>query len=134
MKVALEAVGEIDFIATAPVVDVAPIERTIQGRNPLLEGVPAIIASKVHSRGSHLKVRDIFDIAAACEAGHYAGFLECLAKMPAESAVALKRLGQLPSVRLVELMSKEDVRPGFEHLLAEAPSITRTALTFQPGP
>ena len=134
LKVAFETVGEIDFIAAAPVVDVAPIERTIQGRNLLLEAVPAIIASKVHYRGSHLKVRDIFDIAAACEAGHYAGIRECLAKMPAESAVALQRLGQLPSGRLVELMPREDVRPGFEHLLEEAPSITRNVLTLQPAP
>lgn len=66
LKVAFEGVGEIDFIAAAPVTDVCPVERTIQGRKLLLDAVPAIIASKVHYRGSHLKLRDTFDIAASC--------------------------------------------------------------------
>ncbi len=95
--------------------------------------MPAIIASKAHYRGSHLKVRDICDIAATCEAGHHAAIRECLARIPAESAVALERLDQLPSGRLVELMPRKSVRPGFRHLLEEAPSIVRKVLKLQPG-
>ncbi len=124
--------GQIDFIAAPTVTDHEPLKRTIQGRRLLLEAVPGIIASKVHYRGSHLKVRDIFDIAAACEAGHRATIRETLAAMPEATAVALQRLRQLPAGRLADLMPREDVRPGFEYLLEEAPAIAREVLTLQP--
>lgn len=133
LKVAFEGVGEIDFIAAAPVTDVCPVERTIQGRKLLLDAVPAIIASKVHYRGSHLKVRDIFDIAASCEAGYLAEVREALAAMPASVATALDRLDKLPLGRLAELMPRADVRPGFEHLLKTAPTIAQQVLTLEPG-
>ena len=132
LKVAFEGVGEIDFIAAAPVADVDPIEQTIQGRKLLLDTVPAIIASKVHYRGSNLKVRDIFDIAAACEAGYRAEVREILATMPVRSAIALERIGNLPPGRLAELMPKADVQPGFEYLLKTAPAIAQQVLTFEP--
>ena len=96
--------GQIDFIAAPPVTDHEPLKRTIQGRELLLEAVPGIIASKIHYRGSHLKVRDIFDIAAGCEAGHHEAIRETLAAMPGEAAVALQRLRQHPAGRLAELM------------------------------
>ena len=134
LKVAFKGGGEIDFIAAPSVTDHEPLKRTIEGRELLLEAVPEIIASKVHYRCSHLKTRDIFDIAAACEAGHREAIGEALAAMPKQSAVALKRIVELPAGRLAELMPREDVRPGFEHLLEKAPAIAREVLTFQPRP
>lgn len=110
------------------------MKRTMQGRELLLEAVPGIIASKVYYRGSQLNVRDIFDIAAGCEAGHRAAIRETLAAMPERAAVALQRLEQLPAGRLAELMPREDVRPGFEYLLEEAPAIAADVLTIQPVP
>lgn len=114
-----------------PVTDHEPLKRTFQGRGLLLETVPGIIASKVHYRGSRLKVRDIFDIAACCEAGHRATIRDTIAAMPEKAAVALQRLEQLPDGRLAELMPREDVRPGFEYLLEEAPGIARNVLSLQ---
>jgi hypothetical protein len=40
---------------------------TIEGETTLLETIPEIIAKKIYYRGSSIKPRDIFDIAAASE-------------------------------------------------------------------
>ena len=134
LKVAFEGEGEIDFIAAPPVTDHEPLKRTIEGRQLLLEAVPAIIASKVHYRCSHLKARDIFDIAAACEAGHREAIGKALAAMPKQSAVAFKRIGELPAGRLAELMHRNEIHRGFERLLEVAPEIAREVLAFQSRP
>ena len=134
LKVSFKGEGEVDFIAAPPVSDHEPLKRTIMGRELLLESVPAIIASKVHYRCTHLKMRDIFDIAAACEAGHRKAIREALATMPEQSAVALKRVGEFPAGRLAELLPRKYIHHGFKHLLEDAPAITREVLTFQPRP
>ena len=43
------------------------IQATIEGETILLETIPEIIAKKIHHRGSSIRPRDIFDIAAAGE-------------------------------------------------------------------
>ena len=98
----------------------------------LLDAVPEIIASKVRYRGSLLTARDIFDIAAACEAGHRNAIREALAAMLEAAATARARIGRLPDVHLTSLLDRADIRPGFEHLLDEAPATARDVLTFVP--
>ena len=134
VKVSFEGEGEVDFIAAPPVTDHEPLKGTFMGRELLLDSVPAIIASKVHYRSSLLKARDIFDIAAACEAGHRKAIREALATMPEQSAVALKRIGMLHTGQLSELMPRNEIHHGFEHLLEDAPAIAREVLTFHPQP
>lgn len=43
------------------------IQATIEGETTLIETIPEIIAKKIYYRGSSIKPRDIFDIAAASE-------------------------------------------------------------------
>jgi len=65
LKLAFEAVGEIDFIVAGHKTANPTIEREIEGMNVLLETIPEIIAKKIIFRGASIKPRDIFDIAAA---------------------------------------------------------------------
>ena len=123
LKVVVEDEGEIDFIAAPPVMCDPNTVRTLLGRQVRVNTVPEIIASKVVYRGDHLLARDIFDIAAACESGHREAILNALANVPEHAAAAHSRVGMLPQGRLAELVLPQDVRPGFEHLLADAPAI-----------
>ncbi|WFU54845.1 nucleotidyl transferase AbiEii/AbiGii toxin family protein [Bradyrhizobium pachyrhizi] len=65
LKLAFEAIGEIDFVVAGPKTTNPTIEREIEGVNVLLETIPEIIAKKIVYRGKSIKPRDIFDIAAA---------------------------------------------------------------------
>ncbi|MDE0303259.1 MAG: nucleotidyl transferase AbiEii/AbiGii toxin family protein [Albidovulum sp.] len=128
LKIAIEGEGEIDFIAAPPATGDRPVERTLLGRSVPVNTVPEIIASKVVYRGDHLLARDIFDIAAACESGHREAVRHVLADIPEHAAAAHARVGMLPKGRLADLVLPQDIRPGFEHLLAEAPAIALEVL------
>lgn len=65
IKLAFTGVGEIDFIVAHALTDQATTKRTIEDEDVDLETVAEIIAKKIHYRGSSIKPRDIFDIAAA---------------------------------------------------------------------
>ena len=130
MKVDIGEGGQIDFIAAPPVTDHEPLERTIHGRDLLLDAVPAIIASKVCHRCHRLMARDIFDIAAACEAGYLTAVLDALGAMPDKVAGALDGLDRLRPGQLAAVLSRQDIRPGFGHLLNDTPAIARKVLAL----
>jgi hypothetical protein len=67
LKLAFENVGEIDFIVGGSLTSTPTIPMTIEGEAVQLETIPEIIAKKICHRGSSIKPRDIFDIAAAGE-------------------------------------------------------------------
>jgi hypothetical protein len=67
LKLAFKDIGEIDFIVSQPKTADPAIEREIEGEKTLLETIPEIIAKKIVYRGSTIRPRDIFDIAAAGE-------------------------------------------------------------------
>ena len=97
LKIAFDSIGEIDFIVTGQITDAPTIDRDIEGRTVALETVPEIIAKKVRYRGSRVQPRDIFDIAAAVEAGHSDDILAALAIIPdyaAETAARIEFLSE----------------------------------------
>jgi Nucleotidyl transferase AbiEii toxin, Type IV TA system len=67
LKLAFGSIGEIDFIVGRALTSSPTLRSTIEGEATLLETVPEIIAKKIHYRGSSIKPRDIFDIAAAAQ-------------------------------------------------------------------
>ena len=67
LKLAFDKLGEIDFIVASAMSQSSPIPMTVEGENVLLDSVPEIIVKKICHRGSSIKPRDIFDIAAAGE-------------------------------------------------------------------
>jgi Nucleotidyl transferase AbiEii toxin, Type IV TA system len=67
LKLAFGSIGEIDFIVGRALTSSPTLQSNIEGEATLLETVPEIIAKKIHYRGSSIKPRDIFDIAAAAQ-------------------------------------------------------------------
>jgi len=68
LKFAFDELGEIDFIVASALTETSAIQAPIEGESFLLETISEIIVKKVYHRGSAIKPRDIFDIAAAAEA------------------------------------------------------------------
>jgi hypothetical protein len=66
-KLAFKDIGEIDFIVGRAMTASPTTQAIIEGETTLLETIPEIIAKKIYYRGSSIKPRDIFDIAAAGE-------------------------------------------------------------------
>jgi hypothetical protein len=67
LKIAFGDVGEIDFIVGAGLTKEPAGQMQIEGRAVAVETVAEIITKKVFYRGSSIKARDIFDIAAAAK-------------------------------------------------------------------
>jgi hypothetical protein len=65
LKLAFANLGEIDFIVAGALTPVAETRTTVEGEAVSLETVPEIITKKIYYRGSGMKPRDIFDIAAS---------------------------------------------------------------------
>lgn len=70
------------------------IETTIEGEMALLEAIPEIIVKKIYHRGSSIKPRDIFDIAAASDQ-HAASIIDALQSYRDEVRTTLKTLDKL---------------------------------------
>ncbi len=66
-KITFKDIGEIDFIVGHAMTTSPTTPATIEGETILLETIPEIIAKKIYYRGSSIKPRDVFDIAAAAE-------------------------------------------------------------------
>lgn len=94
LKLVFENVGEIDFIVGQPRTANATTRREIEGEDVLLETIPEIITKKIVYRGTNIRPRDIFDIAAASE--DYADTIIAeLRSYWQATATALARLEQL---------------------------------------
>ena len=95
LKVAFEGVGEIDFIVAGHITDAFASSTVVLGRSVQLENLAEIIAKKIRFRGSHIQPRDVFDIAAVCEAGYGQEVRDALAQIPEYKDVAAKQLASL---------------------------------------
>ncbi|WP_051390110.1 nucleotidyl transferase AbiEii/AbiGii toxin family protein [Bradyrhizobium sp. Ec3.3] len=67
IKLAFDEIGEIDFIVGQALTTPAVTRLTVENEKVDLETVAEIITKKIHYRGSSIKPRDIFDIAAAAK-------------------------------------------------------------------
>jgi hypothetical protein len=93
-KFAFKDVGEIDFIVGRAMTPSPTAPTTIEGEATLLETIPEIIAKKIYYRGSSLRPRDIFDIAAAGEQ-HTDSVIDALRSYRTEVRTALKVIERL---------------------------------------
>jgi hypothetical protein len=94
LKLAFDEIGQIDFIVGPSMTPSPTTRRTIEGETVDLENVPEIITKKVYHRGTNIRPRDIFDIAAAAEA-HADSVVEALRSRPIEVAKTLLALDRL---------------------------------------
>lgn len=129
IKVAFDGIGEIDFIVTAHMTDSPSQTRELQGRDVELETIPEIIAKKVRFRGSYIQPRDIFDIAAACEAGFREEIITTLAEIPEYVEGTLANLAKLSVDYVNSSNAQLMLRPDSNHLVDKAYDITTEILT-----
>jgi hypothetical protein len=94
LKLAFEGIGEIDFIVANAMTASPTKQDTIEGETVLLDAIPEIITKKIHYRGSRIKPRDIFDIAAAGEQ-HAAAIVKELKPRRDQVALALATIERL---------------------------------------
>lgn len=128
LKISFEGIGEIDFIVTGHITDSYAQQIKLFDRTIELETVTEIIAKKVRFRGSSIQPRDIFDIAAACEAGYEAHIIEALVDIDDYRQVAAARLEKLNEEYVTSLIVQLMLKPKFEDTPRNAIIITRRLL------
>lgn len=128
LRVSFDAIGEIDFIVTGHVTDDCARTREILGQEVHLETVPEIIAKKIRFRGSDIQPRDVFDIAAAVEAGYRREVKAVLAALPDDVANTSERLAKLSPDYVERVISQLMIRPDFENLVPRAYSVAQELL------
>lgn len=94
LKLAFKDIGQIDFIVGPSLTSSPTSRRTIEGEIVDLETIPEIITKKIFYRGSSIRPRDIFDIAAAAET-NADPVIEALRSRPNEVANTLLALDRL---------------------------------------
>jgi len=93
-KLAFKDIGEIDFIVGHAMTSSPTMQTIIEGETTLLETIPEIITKKIYHRGSSIKPRDIFDIAAAGEQ-HADSVIDALQSYRNEVKMTLQTLDKL---------------------------------------
>ena len=94
LKLAFKDVGQIDFIVGFSLTTSPTTRHTIENETVELENIPEIITKKVYHRGSNIRPRDIFDIAAAADT-HADAIVEALRSHRNEVAKTLLALNKL---------------------------------------
>lgn len=128
LKVAFEDIGEIDFIVAGHMTDPFAEPTELLGRTVELETITEIIAKKVRFRGSSIQPRDVFDIAAASEAGYETQIAEVLEDIAVYRDAAATRLDQLKEGYVTSLIAQLMLKPGFEETAKNAIVTTRRLL------
>ena len=113
LKWGFQNLGEIDFIVASSLTSQPATRRTVDGEAIMLETIPEIIAKKIYHRGSSIRPRDIFDIAAAGEA-HEASIIRELQPYRGEVSKALAAMDRLNPEFVSRAISQLAIKPQYE--------------------
>lgn len=127
LKFVFEHLGEIDFIVAGPLTSNPAAKRVLEGVELLLDSVPEIIAKKIHYRGSSIKPRDIFDIAAAGEA-HADAIVRGLKDYRDEVLATLSVIEDLNPDFVAEAIQQLVIKPPYDALAQTARERAREIL------
>jgi hypothetical protein len=128
LKFSFQDIGEIDFIVSQSKTAEPTLQREIEGEQVLLETVAEIITKKIVHRGSSIRPRDIFDIAAASE--QYCDvIIAALGSYRDEVARTLETLDRLNPEFIDRAISQLAIREGFADVAKTAIERTRQILT-----
>ena len=106
----------------------APATRTtVEGETTLLETIPEIITTKIYHRGSSIKPRDIFDIAAAGEQ-HTDSVVAALRSYPGEVARTLATIDKLNPEFLNNAISQLAIKDKYHAVATTALERTKAIL------
>lgn len=128
LKIAFENIGEIDFIVAGHIVDQNVESTELLGRTIDLETIPEIIGKKVRFRGSSIEPRDVFDIAAASEAGYDDQIAAALEEIAEYRDIASDRLDRLKVEYVDSVIGQLMLKPEFAATAKNAVEITRRLL------
>lgn len=119
LKLVFENVGEIDFIVAGALTSTPSAEATVEGEPLLLETVPEIIVKKIYHRGSSIKPRDIFDIAASAES-HAATIESELERYKDNVAATISALERLNPDFVRQSILQLAIKSGYETIAKSA--------------
>lgn len=119
LKIAYAGQGEIDFIIGQSLSPVPYNLVEVEGVRTRLETIQEIITKKVVYRGKSIKVRDIFDIAAAAR-DHEKPVIEALAAYPEAVQNAIKATEKLSTDFVAAYIRDLDIRPEFKEVSSTA--------------
>jgi hypothetical protein len=124
--------GEIDFIVASALTSSPSTPTTVEGETVRLETIPEIITKKIFYRGTLIRPRDIFDIAAAGQ-GHEASVVAALRDYPDEVAQALTAIRKLNPSFVKDAMAELAIRDEFKTTAKTAVERAKEILsTIQP--
>jgi hypothetical protein len=127
LKLAFEGIGEIDFIVAQSMTDTPTTTQLIEGETVDLETVFEIIAKKIHYRGTTIKPRDIFDIAAAAKHDRD-GLVGALRSHKDDVARTLAALDRLKPDFVNATIAELTIKDAFKLLAATAVEDTKSLL------
>jgi hypothetical protein len=127
LKLAFEGLGEIDFIVSQSTTPMPFVRRTVEGEEVDVETLAEIITKKVHFRGSHIKPRDIFDIAAAARSER-AAIVESLREYRNDVAATLTAIDRLNPDFVAATIAALAIDDAFRPLATTALKETRELL------
>lgn len=119
LKFAFANHGEIDFIVAGALTPTPATPLTIDNENVLVETVAEIIAKKIYHRGSAIKPRDVFDVAASGE--KYAdSIISGLRAYQERASLALATIERLNPDFLARSISQLAINPAYESIARSA--------------
>jgi hypothetical protein len=129
LKLAFDRIGEIDFIVSPTLTGTPATRLTVDGEDVQVETIAEIIAKKIFYRGTHIKPRDIFDIAAAARSDR-ATVVEALRPYKARVDATLTAIDRLNpdfvQATIEALAITDSHRPVVATALADAREILRS--------
>ena len=143
VKLVFTGVGQIDFVIANHFLADYARPAIVRGREILMETVPEIIAKKMFHRGEALFPRDVFGMAAACQAGMKREIVDALMLMPVKFdgfAKKLSRILQDPG-EYEQYLNNINIMPEYETIRKDVLAIvqelvddTRAKLENPPAP
>jgi hypothetical protein len=128
LKLTFGGIGEIDFIVGHALTETPTTKRVVEGEVVALETIAEIIAKKIHYRGSRIRPRDIFDVAAGGMHGRQAiiDSLKPYKNDVARTLVAIEHLNpDFVGAAIAELAIKPSHRPLVATALDDAKEILK---------
>jgi hypothetical protein len=119
LKLAFDKIGQIDFIVGHAMTSSSTTQATIEGETVLLETIPEIITKKIYHRGSSIKPRDIFDIAAAGEQ-HADSLIQELRSYRDEVTRALTAIDKLNPDFVCRAIAQLAIKDGYKEVAKTA--------------
>ncbi|WFU16691.1 nucleotidyl transferase AbiEii/AbiGii toxin family protein [Bradyrhizobium sp. CB3481] len=128
LKLAFEDMGQIDFIVGPSLTTSPTTRRTIEDETVELENIPEIITKKIYHRGSNIRPRDIFDIAAAAHT-HADAIVEALRSYRSQVAKTLLALDKLNPDFVNAAIADMTIRGSYRSIAETAIERARTILS-----